>query len=362
MTTSSCHYPIVSIIICNSPLNYKVYVEHFTDNSDEVTDMDCIMFWSISKQRVVKRLKVLSKVCVISATPSGNIVVSGHNNGTITVYNLELGDIGRNFQAHTSTIFTLEVSEDLKLIASGSADKTVKFWSLSGETFIKCLSGFSHWVVKILLRSCDNHKVGKYSGKHILFGMTKDNITLNTWSPCGDVSHPHCRLAEADEPVYSIPLCTGKAYGFRDIFFTPGLHLFGDNLGFVKQMPMFETHTIGDADIVLANANDGQIRKTIHVNKKVRKLLGIGERFALLLLPYVDNRYRNVVVVDLKEKKIIGGFTVPHSRQYTPDFSQIAIGDTAWLNGLSEDTAQSKVLLTLATNYEHLHLVHWEKD
>ena len=71
----------------------------------------------------------------------------------------------------------------------------------------------------------------------------------------------------------------------------------------------------GDADIVIANANDGKTRKTIHVNKKVRKLLGIGQRFALLLLPYVDNRYKNVVIVDLREKKIMGGFTVPHSRQ-----------------------------------------------
>lgn len=70
----------------------------------------------------------------------------------------------------------------------------------------------------------------------------------------------------------------------------------------------------GDADIVIVNANDGQMRRTIHVNKKVRKLLGIGRRFALLLLPYVDGKYKNLAVVDLKDKKIIGGYTVPHSR------------------------------------------------
>ena len=35
------------------------------------------------------------------------------------------------------------------MIASGSADKSVKFWSMTGETFIKSLSNFSHWVVKV---------------------------------------------------------------------------------------------------------------------------------------------------------------------------------------------------------------------
>ena len=120
---------------------------------------------------------------------------------------------------------------------------------------------------------------------------------------------------------------------------------------------------LGDADIVIASASDGKTRRTIHVNKKVRKLLGIGRRFALLLLPYVDNRYKNVVVVDLREKKILGGFTVPHSRPYTPDFSQIAISDASWLDGISENNTEAgNILVTLATNYEHLHIVQWNLD
>merc|ERR1712029_208154 len=228
---------------------------------------------------------------------------------------------------------------------------------MSGESFVKCMSNFSHWVVKILLFGVGEHQVSRFADKNLLFSMTKDDISLHVWQET-----PR-DLLDLTEPVYSIPLCTGKSFGFRDIFFTPGLHLYGDNLGFIKQMPMFETHTIGDADIVIANANDGKTRKTIHVNKKVRKLLGIGERFALLLLPYVDNRYKNVVIVDLREKKIIGGFTVPHSRPYTPDFSQITLSDSSRLDGICEGNAASgNVIVTLATNYEHLHSVHWKYE
>ena len=68
--------------------------------------------------------------------------------------------------------------------------------------------------------------------------------------------------------------------GLRDVFFTPGLHLVGDKIAFIKQMPMFETPTIGDADVVLADAGTGQILNTVHVNQKVRKLLAVGKRWA----------------------------------------------------------------------------------
>ena len=94
---------------------------------------------------------------------------------------------------------------------------------------------------------------------------------------------------------------------------------------------------------MLADAGTGQILNKVHVNQKVRKLLAVGKRyiindfscpkqakrctifaylnkkylyrrFAVILLPYVDTRYKNLAVVDLKERKIIGGYTVPHSR------------------------------------------------
>ena len=88
---------------------------------------------------------------------------------------------------------------------------------------------------------------------------------------------------------------------------------------------MFDTQTIGDADIVILDANTGRSISTIHINQKIRKLLAIGSRFAVLLLPYVDNKYKNLAVVDLAKREIVGGAVVPHSRASTPDFSQVGL-------------------------------------
>ena len=55
----------------------------------------------------------------------------------------------------------------------------------------------------------------------------------------------HDNLKKMTSPTYVIPLRTNPSWGLRDVFFTPGLHLVGDKIAFIKQMPMFETPTIG---------------------------------------------------------------------------------------------------------------------
>ncbi len=71
----------------------------------------------------------------------------------------------------------------------------------------------------------------------------------------------------------------------------------------------------GDADIITVDATSGRMLNGVHINQKVRKLLAVGERYALVLLPFVDAKlYKNLAVIDLVEKRIVGGCTVPHSR------------------------------------------------
>lgn len=70
----------------------------------------------------------------------------------------------------------------------------------------------------------------------------------------------------------------------------------------------------GNADIVTVDCSSGNEMSTTHVNQKIRKLLAVGSRFALALLPFFDASYKNLIVIDLHEKKVVGGCTVPHSK------------------------------------------------
>merc|ERR1719422_1054019 len=182
--------------------------------------------------------------------------------------------------------------------------------------------------------------------------MTRDDIQLWTWlDPLSSVS-PQLTLPDLYIPLKSV------TEAIQSFFFTPGLHFDGARISFIRQMPMFDTQTIGDADIVILSAETGKVERSVHVNQKIRKLLAIGDRFAILLLPYLDSKYKNMAVVDLVQSQIIGGATVPHSRASTPDFSQVCLGDTEWLNGFSTSNTGGLVgCFALADS--SLHTVAW---
>ena len=99
----------------------------------------------------------------------------------------------------------------------------------------------------------------------------------------------------------------------------------------------------------------------MHINQKIRKLLAVGEKYALILLPYVNGRYQNLAVVDLNERKIIGGCTVPHSRANNPDFTQVTTGNIQWLNGFDDKESQD-LFVALSTVENSLYLVQWKLE
>ena len=71
-------------------------------------------------------------------------------------------------------------------MATGSADGSIAFWKWARDEHdtehrIKSLSDFSHWVVKIILRSSSQHSITSLDDSNLLFSMTRDNITLHSW-------------------------------------------------------------------------------------------------------------------------------------------------------------------------------------
>ena len=232
-------------------------------------------------------------------------------------------------------------------MVSGSADLSVKFWALSTGKVLKTIGNFSHWVVRLVLKDESQHSLENYARKNILIAMTKDFLTLYSWSSLEDLTTWN----------YQIPLNPSDCFVWKKVFFTPGMQLYGQKVAFVRQVAMFDTHTVGDADLIIANANTGQVENSIHVNQKIRKLLAVGQKYALLLLPYVSARYQNLAVVDLDLRKIIGGCTVPHSRANNPDFTQITTGKLDWLNGF-QGSESNEMAVALSTVENALHIVN----
>jgi len=314
---------------------------------------ETVVVWSVATQRVCLSFQVSSSVSAIKLQwPS--LITIGHFDGTLSSHSLDAtGSLQHRFRLHTAPVLAVDLSTELDLLVSGSADCSTKLWRLSSGQLIRTLANQSHWVLSCILAPASRHSVPRYKDQDLLLFMTRDDIQLHALPATADPASPL-------QPDLYIPL-KSVTEAIQSFFFTPGLHFDGRRISFIRQMPMFDTQTIGDADIVILDANTGRSISTIHINQKIRKLLAIGSRFAVLLLPYVDNKYKNLAVVDLAKREIVGGAVVPHSRASTPDFSQVSLGDTRWLDGLGGEVTTGLVAC-LALADSSIHVVTWESS
>lgn len=51
-------------------------------------------------------------------------------------------------------VFSLDYDDDLDLLVSGSADFSVKVWSLTAGSCLNTLTGHTEWVTKVSCSSC----------------------------------------------------------------------------------------------------------------------------------------------------------------------------------------------------------------
>lgn len=70
-------------------------------------------------------------------TPNGEVVVSGGDSGTLSTFSTTTGGKLRDFIGHTGDVLALAISPDGRRLVSGSNDQTVRVWDLeSGEALL----------------------------------------------------------------------------------------------------------------------------------------------------------------------------------------------------------------------------------
>ena len=86
----------------------------------------------------------------VDLSSDGQTLVSGSEDKTIKIWNLNTGQVSRTLLGHSDAVRSVTLSPDGQILASGSGDKTIKLWNLrTGQ--IRTLSGHSGpvWSVAI---------------------------------------------------------------------------------------------------------------------------------------------------------------------------------------------------------------------
>ncbi|RMH75514.1 MAG: hypothetical protein D6680_11465, partial [Cyanobacteria bacterium J007] len=96
--------------------------------------------------RCVRTLKHDDAVRSVAIAPQGNILVSGSNDKTVKIWDLESGQPMRTLRGHLGSAIAVAISADGKTIASGSGDNTIKIWDLQSGELLTTLHGHNGWV------------------------------------------------------------------------------------------------------------------------------------------------------------------------------------------------------------------------
>lgn len=117
-----------------------------------------------------------SDVNILAYSSINDLIVSGHENGTIRLFNAKR-KLLHTLESHTDEVNKLVFSPDGKTIASAGYDNTIKLWNIRGE-ILHTLEGHSNWILDIEFSP---------DGKTIV-SASRDN-TIKIWNLKGQLIH-----------------------------------------------------------------------------------------------------------------------------------------------------------------------------
>jgi len=137
-----------------------------------------------------------------------SLLVSGGDDQTVRVWNVEAGTQTAALQGHISRIWSVAISPDNKIIASGSEDNTIRLWrTQSGRCFRIIETEQRVWSVafspadQLLASASDDHDVRLWnlkSGKH---DVSLHGHTGRVWSVAFSPDGQHIASASDDQTV-----------------------------------------------------------------------------------------------------------------------------------------------------------------
>jgi WD40 repeat protein len=102
----------------------------------------------------------------LTFSPDGTSLVSGSDDNTLRLWDIQTGGVVKTFHGHTNQVHSVSVSPDYVMIASGSSDKTIRLWDIqTGECH--CVIGQQEQVYHVIFSLTNPQHLISMSGNII---------------------------------------------------------------------------------------------------------------------------------------------------------------------------------------------------
>ncbi|MEH2241264.1 nSTAND1 domain-containing NTPase, partial [Nostoc sp.] len=105
----------------------------------------------------------------VAISADGQTIVSGGEDGTVRLWNLQGQTLAEPLRGHERYVFSVAISADGQTIVSGGTDGTVRLWNLQGQTLAEPLRGHERYVFSVAISA---------DGQTIVSGGTDGTVRL----------------------------------------------------------------------------------------------------------------------------------------------------------------------------------------
>ncbi len=130
-----------------------------------------IKVWDLQSGKLIHSLSShSSSVYSVGISKDSQTIVSGNQDGAVRVWSLLTGKEIRNLSGHRSAVFSVSISSDSKTVISGGEDKIVRIWDLETSELVHSLSGHSNWIRAVAINP---------DSKYVVSGG--DDMEIKVW-------------------------------------------------------------------------------------------------------------------------------------------------------------------------------------
>jgi WD40 repeat protein len=145
----------------------KIKVWQLTSNYDQKNKQDIEQIHTLMGHSHI--------VSSLVMTTNSQYLISGSQDKTVRVWNLETGKLIHTLKSHREGVYTVALSPDEKIIASGSADKTIKLWHLETGELLATFSGHANTVTALVFTASGEMLVSGSLDKTIKIWQRSEN-------------------------------------------------------------------------------------------------------------------------------------------------------------------------------------------